>query len=427
MIKFQIEGVIEHGKRVNLSQWLRGNENVYTMLVGKNASGKSRLLGKIANHYIFQQEGLYHAIDEARDSLSQPAQVIVVSNSRHDKFPDPQKTANGRGKYPVPYHYLAGGSERYYSPYKILSSAFLTVFDQSITSYKKQDDFYRVLEYIGFLPACSFELRRVPINAALGSYMQSKIFDDQRRRSEIDEVGEENSLAQLDKLLGKSKSINIRVDLNSGWNSEVSPREFSMYVPDLVKAGYLKLSKVTLYDRRTKDKVHFHQASSGQQCMLLLFLGLSGVMADNSLVCIDEPEISLHPKWQAEFIGLLQDAFSHYSGCHFLIATHSPQVVAGLTSANGFVADLENGELLFSSNYARKSADFQLSEIFHEPGFKNEYIIRRLLVILSKLSKGEDLTEEDRRKIRDFDALRGRIDEADPVSHLLDQVKMMVC
>jgi predicted ATPase len=426
-VKFQIDGVVEHGRRIKLSRSSSRNENVYTMLVGRNATGKSRLLGKIANHYIFQREDLYHSIDQSHDSISQPSQVIVISNSRYDKFPDPIRTSRDREGSATAYHYLAGGSERYYSPYKILSASFETAFDFNASSKKRESDFFKVLDYIGFLPACSFEIRRAPGNLNREGPWSANIFDREAKNNQkLHDYENSRETHEIEALLGKNRSLTIRVDLNSGWNSAISEREFSLYVPKLIKTGHLKLSKITLYDRKTKDKVHFHQASSGQQCMLLLFLGLSGVMANNSLVCIDEPEISLHPKWQAEFIGLLQEAFSHYTGCHFLIATHSPQVVSGLTSSNGFVADLENGELFDSSEYAKRSADFQLSEIFHEPGFKNEYIIRKLLVMLSKLSKGDLLTDDDHRSIKRFESLRDRIDEADPVLHLLDQVKMMV-
>jgi hypothetical protein len=96
-----------------------------------------------------------------------------------------------------------------------------------------------------------------------------------------------------------------------------------------------------------------------------------------------------------------------------------------LTSENGFVADLETSNLLRPEDYAKKSADYQLSEVFHEPGYKNEYLIRTLLVILSKVNKGQPLSSLDRSKLRELEYVRDRLDESDPVLHLLDQVKVM--
>lgn len=421
-MKFQIKAFESRENSIILSKDTYDYENVYTMLVGRNASGKSRLLGKIANHYVFQRDDPYEAIFPACNSTMDPQQVIVISNSRYDKFPDPIRSGSDKNRSFLSYHYLASGSDRFFSPYKTLTTAFGEIFNFRSGSSRKERDLFRILDYIGFLPSCSFEIRRV----------QSAINISDRRSSEQSLFTQEEfdsnlrpSLEHLDFLMRGSRSISIRLDEYSGWQADADIDKLIQHLPSLMKAGLVKVSRLTLFDRRSKDKVLFHHASSGQQCMLLLFLGLSGVMEDGSLVCIDEPEISLHPKWQAEFIGLLQETFSHYKGCHFLIATHSPQIVSGLLSENGFVADLERSELLRSSDYAKKSADFQLSEVFHEPGYKNEYLIRTLLVILSKISKNQKLSIQDKEKITNVESLRYRLDQADPVLHLLEQIKML--
>ncbi len=41
-------------------------------------------------------------------------------------------------------------------------------------------------------------------------------------------------------------------------------------------------------------------------------LGISTEIRDNSLICIDEPELSLHPKWQEKYMKLLMNTFSDY-------------------------------------------------------------------------------------------------------------------
>ncbi|MBE5794845.1 MAG: ATP-binding cassette domain-containing protein [Clostridiales bacterium] len=47
----------------------------------------------------------------------------------------------------------------------------------------------------------------------------------------------------------------------------------------------------------------------------------------DTLYCLDEPENSLSPKLQLELVDLL-DQLSHYCGCQFIIATHSPFLLA---------------------------------------------------------------------------------------------------
>lgn len=41
---------------------------------------------------------------------------------------------------------------------------------------------------------------------------------------------------------------------------------------------------------------------------------------------IDEPEISLHVSWQMNFINDVQE-IANLSGFHFIVATHSPQII----------------------------------------------------------------------------------------------------
>lgn len=46
-----------------------------------------------------------------------------------------------------------------------------------------------------------------------------------------------------------------------------------------------------------------------------------------TLYCLDEPENSMSPKMQLEFVKLIQE-LSHYCDCQFIIATHSPFLLA---------------------------------------------------------------------------------------------------
>lgn len=121
----------------------------------------------------------------------------------------------------------------------------------------------------------------------------------------------------------------------------------------------------------------------------------------------------------------LQEVFSNFSGCHFVIATHSPQIVSGLTSSNGYVLNLEEKKLYHSIEYAKRSADFQLAQVFHTPGQNNEYLLRIALLLLTKLARREDLNHEDQQYIKMLVAVRKNMSDADPVYHLIGQVEAL--
>jgi predicted ATP-binding protein involved in virulence len=66
--------------------------------------------------------------------------------------------------------------------------------------------------------------------------------------------------------------------------------------------------------------------SSGEQHMLVLLSELLFTVEPNSLVMIDEPEISLHVAWQQSFLRDVKTT-TELASFDILIATHSPQIV----------------------------------------------------------------------------------------------------
>lgn len=66
--------------------------------------------------------------------------------------------------------------------------------------------------------------------------------------------------------------------------------------------------------------------SSGEQHELVLLYELLFKLQNNSLVLIDEPEISLHIVWQQQFLDDLR-RMVEVSGFDAIIATHSPQLI----------------------------------------------------------------------------------------------------
>lgn len=67
--------------------------------------------------------------------------------------------------------------------------------------------------------------------------------------------------------------------------------------------------------------------SSGEQHEIVLLYQLLFRAEGNSLILLDEPEISLHVAWQEQFLPDLR-AIAALSGFDALIATHSPQIIS---------------------------------------------------------------------------------------------------
>lgn len=166
-----------------------------------------------------------------------------------------------------------------------------------------------------------------------------------------------------------------------------------------------------------------YDASSGEQCILLSTLSIASSIENNSLILIDEPEISLHPEWQETYIDLLMKIFSTHNGCHFIIATHSPQIVSRLNNNNCYITQTDTGVVTPSSEYIDKSADFQLARLFNTPGKENEYLRRLAVNVLTEISK--ESYENSVTNVRDINILMGvypKLESDDTVKSLIELI-----
>jgi len=84
----------------------------------------------------------------------------------------------------------------------------------------------------------------------------------------------------------------------------------------------------TLYDSSLSDSKILSPTdlSSGEQHELVLLYELLFKVKPNSLVLIDEPELSLHVGWQVQFLKDLQE-ITKLADLDILIATHSPDII----------------------------------------------------------------------------------------------------
>jgi len=77
---------------------------------------------------------------------------------------------------------------------------------------------------------------------------------------------------------------------------------------------------------KSDKTIQLSKLSSGEKQLLIIYYELIFNTEKNTLVLIDEPELSLHVTWQEEFINDLYE-IQNVSDLYFLIATHSPQII----------------------------------------------------------------------------------------------------
>lgn len=121
-------------------------------------------------------------------------------------------------------------------------------------------------------------------------------------------------------------------------------------------------------------KLDFNQLSDGEKSYIVLILDIARKMAmthptmenpleGDGIVLIDEIDLHLHPTWQRDAVGKLQDLFPN---CQFIITTHSPHVIScvNLSIGNKLVAIYDGEATEVTGNQYGRESDYILADIF---------------------------------------------------------------
>lgn len=429
-------------------------ENTFTVIVGKNGVGKSRLLSSMVSEFVIHERvpSRYEILGDIHPIDRNEGLVIAVSTSPFDKFKMPPKNRFKDSIVSTNYRYIGMRSGGPYgaSAISLISSATKGILDRFLRneSYDRLRDVFNTL---GFLPEVqlifkpNFSSKRY-IRIDEISYSKSHVgvewFDDlgievnSRTMENLNEINANDvykirkAIANLGELFISEKAISIDLDFAHGEAFSINKAifhnlEFLESINILLNFNLIRLMDLKLHKAEYGD-MSLRRASSGEQCMLVMMLGIAGHICDNSLIFIDEPEISLHPKWQEEFMSLLVRTFSKYRACQFFIATHSPQIVSRLKGNNCFVTSLTKNEIYSSSHFYERSSDFQLAELFDAPGSRNEYITRLAFALLSKVKSKKNVQESEMKELARLLELCNSISHDDPIFDLIKSVEEVV-
>lgn len=180
---------------------------------------------------------------------------------------------------------------------------------------------------------------------------------------------------------------------NKGGKKEPDKLKYELYgspnVQDLF-AGYYELSpsQVVLFlntlmcdelldsiDITWNKTFSLYNLSEGEKQMILS-IGLSLVLnQSNLLFLLDEPDVSLHPKWQQDFITNFTNGLNKESMA--VITTHSPSLASDLSGKN--LTLIRKGKVVTKSfKYYGKRIDDILYDYFGLESTRNKDVSRRI-------------------------------------------------
>jgi predicted ATPase len=482
-VNFQIFNVSIDGKIFEISKAISTRNNIISVLTGKNGSGKSKILEFIASNFQLtasflqahpcnwdekfndlkfdysKNQILYKAnernitakiinkavacaflSDEFIKDWKQvfPTKLVCVSTSPFDRFPLNNAIKSSEDGL---YSYIGMKSARRNNSVKsLIANVVGTMFKKPSSIDANIEVIKTTLEYLGYgtriLVSYSkstaigevFPITLERVTSILNKLKNEGTFDNDIETTKQEYCSKDvyESLIYLyekDNFKNK-KTFSIQLNLSK---KNILENDYIKALQILSRVGFFKIKSLKLSEKKDNRKfIDFVSASSGEQCLALMLLGIASQIEDGSLICIDEPEISLHPEWQEEFIPLLEKLFSHYSGCHFIIATHSPLIISKLNSSSCFALDLDKNELVNLDRTTSRSSDYQLATLFKSPGFKNEYLVNECLDILSHLSKSINIPVSIKERAESLILVMPRLDEDDPVFSLISTIQRVL-
>lgn len=131
----------------------------------------------------------------------------------------------------------------------------------------------------------------------------------------------------------------------------------------LVSQGLIHTSGVTF--KKGNHELELMDLSSGERNYVLTIFALAFGVTDQCTVLFDEPENSLHPKWQARIMRDMWQLISTLSvDSQLVVATHSPLVVSGSVNSETYVLDLTTEKGWTRANLYGNAADVVLKRQF---------------------------------------------------------------
>ena len=164
---------------------------------------------------------------------------------------------------------------------------------------------------------------------------------------------------------------------------------------------------ITLFTNSSGDEFDINELSSGEKQLFLRTLAIKMLNPENSIILIDEPELSLHPKWQQRIVDVYRKIGKNNQ---IIIATHSPHILGSVRKENIMLLDKnEDGKIVI------KTGD----ELYDSYGQPTERILEDIMglkttrnqEIFDKLEKIREMVNEDKYETDDFKKEYGDLKE----------------
>ncbi len=171
---------------------------------------------------------------------------------------------------------------------------------------------------------------------------------------------------------------------------------------------------ITLFTNSSGDEFDINELSSGEKQLFLRTLAIKMLNPENSIILIDEPELSLHPKWQQRIVDVYRKIGKNNQ---IIIATHSPYILGSVRKENIMLLDKDdNGKIVVRTgdelydSYGQPT-DRVLKDIMGLETTRNPKVFKLLEEAGELVDKNEYESEEFKTKYKELREILGNKDE----------------
>ena len=273
------------------------------VLAGINGSGKTRVLESVLD-FFYKIEMFYKSQNKIELFYEEIENESIKTAGNIDVFYNELKNG-AKGAFLSP---------KYLEIKKILKKFPKIIYVPTEINFQKvqkaQTNFKKEYSFINIVD--SYEIKDIP------SYIATRI-------SKVANEEENLTMGQVRKKVfaeinGIFEILELDVKL-----SEISKDENSM----------------PIFTDSSGKKFGINELSSGEKQLFLRTLAIKMLEPENSIIMIDEPELSLHPKWQQKIVDVYRKIGKNNQ---IILATHSPHILGSVEKENIILLEKnENG------------------------------------------------------------------------------------
>ena len=151
----------------------------------------------------------------------------------------------------------------------------------------------------------------------------------------------------------------------------------------------------------TGENITIEKLSSGEKQLYARVISLLILEPKNSIILMDEPELSLHPSWQQIILNVYKNIGSNNQ---FFIATHSPHILASAKYNEIFIFTKKDNKIL-AKHQEEKLVQVDINNILEEV-MQTNYIPKYIKELQEKYFK---LVEENKKASKKAEEIRKKL------------------